>query len=204
MAKVKVPIEVSARHVHASKEDFKKLFGPKAVPCVMKLLSQPGQYAMIQAVKLKGPKGEIDDVRILGPCRDETQVEISGTDARKLGVNAPVKISGDHKNTPGLTMVGPKGKVKLRSGVIIAERHLHISDRMARKLGLKDRDKVKIDVSGVRDLMFESVPVRVDPNFRLSFHIDTDEANAAWVQNGDTGVLIRYRSKPRKRKRRKR
>ncbi len=204
MPKVKVPIEISARHVHTSKDDYKKLFGPKSIPCVMKLLSQPGQYAATQMVKIKGPKGEIDDVRILGPFRDETQIEISGTDARRLGVSAPVKISGDHKNTPGLTLIGPKGRIKLKSGVIIAERHLHISDRMAKKLNLKDHDKVKIDVSGVRDLMFESVPVRVDPSYRLSFHIDTDEANAAWVHNGDTGVLIKYKSKPKKKKRRKR
>ena len=196
---IKVPIEVSARHTHLSKSDWIKLFGKKSNPCIMKILSQPGQYADMQTIMLKGPKGEIDDVRVLGPCRDTTQVEISGTDAYKLGIKAMVKLSGDHSGTPGITLIGPKGKAKLDKGLIIAERHLHISSRRAKDIGLKDGDKVKIDVAGVRDLVFENVPVRVSPKYRTAFHIDTDEANAAWVQTGDKGILI----KPRKRRRKK-
>ena len=196
--KVEVIIEVSARHVHLSEAHMHKLFGNRHIPCIMKPLSQPGQYASCDTIAIKGPKGEIDDVRVLGPCREKTQVEISGTDARHLGIKPVIKLSSDHQGTPGLTLIGKKGRVHLDSGVIVAERHLHISDRKAKELGLEHGQRVKIDVNGVRDLIFESVPVRVNPNYRLSFHIDTDEANAAWVQSGDTGTLVRYKKRKKK------
>lgn len=186
----KVTIEVSARHLHLCLEDVEKLFGRGRKLTVMRELSQEGEFAANETVTLRGPKGVIDDVRVIGPTRDQTQVEISATDARALGIKAPVRLSGDLKGTPGAELVGPKGAVDLQEGVIVAERHIHMNDQQAAELGLKDGDKVDVDVGGVRDLLFENVPVRVKPSYFLSFHIDTDEANAAWLSSGDEGKII--------------
>jgi propanediol utilization protein len=188
---MKVPIEISARHVHLSKPDSETLFGPNFELTRIKDLSQTGQFAANEKVKLIGPEGELDQVRILGPYRQETQVEISETEARKLGINPPVRDSGNLNETPGIKIVGPKGEIYLKKGVILALRHIHLDEKTAKDLGVKNGDRVKVDVSGDRDLLFENVLIRVDKSFRLAMHIDTDEANAAGIDSSNhTGEII--------------
>lgn len=189
-----IPIEVSARHVHLSEADADTLFGKGYAFRTLKDLSQTGQFAAAETVKLKGPRNEITDVRYLGPFRKQTQVEISKTDARWLGISAPVRLSGNLTGSGNVDLIGPKGTVHLEEGVIIAERHVHAGTEDAERIGLRNSDLVSVDIEGIRDLLFESVPVRVHPSFRLAFHIDTDEANAAGVQMGDKGIL---RKKPK-------
>jgi len=178
---MKIPIEISARHIHLSKSDLETLFGAGFELSKYKDLSQPGQFAAKEEVKLAGPRGELDGVKILGPCRGQTQVEVSETEARALGLNPPVRDSGNLNGTPGVKIVGPRGEVDLASGVILALRHIHIDPATAAELGIKNYDRVKVDTSGIRDLMFENVLVRVSPDFKLAMHIDTDEANAAGI-----------------------
>jgi putative phosphotransacetylase len=176
----KVRVEVSARHVHLSQADQDKLFGPGHQMKVIKDLSQPGQWAAEETVTVKGPKGEFK-LRNLGPCRGQTQVELSRTDCFALGVPAVLKLSGSLKGTPGCKVIGPKGEVDLTEGVIVPLRHIHISDHQAAERGLKDGDRVKVRVGGPRGLIFEEVHIRVNPNFDYSMHLDTDEGNAIWA-----------------------
>lgn len=186
-----IPVGVSARHVHVSQTDLEKLFGTGAVLHPKKDLSQPGQYAAEETVDLQGPRGTIPHVRILGPVRPHTQVEVSRTDAFKLGIDAPVRESGDIENTPGLTLVGPKGSVELKKGVIVAMRHIHLTPEDARALGVHDKEEIAVRAeSGDRSLIFDHVVARVSPSFKLDFHIDTDEANAAGLQTGDEVDLV--------------
>ena len=180
---MKVSIEISARHVHLSKPDLEKLFGLGFKLTKLKDLSQPGQYAAGQTVKLAGPRGEIKEIRILGPCREETQVEVSETEARALGLDPLVRDSGNLVGTPGVKIIGPAGELDLARGVILALRHIHIDPQTAAELGVKNGDRVKVDVSGIRDLLFENVLIRVRPDFKLTMHIDTDEANAAGIDS---------------------
>jgi len=188
---MKIPIEVSARHIHLSKPHAEILFGPDHKFKILKELSQPGQFACVETVKIVGPKGEIDNVRYLGPFRERTQVEISETDARKLGIDPPLRLSGDLEGSAGVKVIGPKGAVDLKEGVIIALRHIHMDTKTAEKLGLKNLDKVKVDINGIRDLIFENVTVRVRDDFKLSMHLDTDEANAAGIdEKNHFGELI--------------
>ncbi|MDD4271729.1 MAG: phosphate propanoyltransferase [Patescibacteria group bacterium] len=189
---MKVPIEISARHIHLSKADLEILFGPGFELEKYKDLSQPGQYASKQTVKLAGPKGELNGVRILGPIRQETQVEISETEARALGLNPPVRDSGNLSDTPGIKIIGPKGEIDLKQGVILALRHIHIDPETAAAIGVKNYDRVKVDTSGARDLLFENVLIRVDPSFKLAMHIDTDEANAAGIdgENHEGTIIV--------------
>lgn len=188
---MKVKIEVSARHIHLSQEHADILFGKNYEFKVFKELSQPGQFAYEEKVKIIGPKGEMDGVRVLGPVRKKTQIEVSETDARKLGVNPPVRESGDLAGSAGIKVIGAEGEVILEEGVIIAMRHIHIDPATAEELGVKNGDKVKVDVSGPRDLVFENIVVRVNPQFRFVMHIDTDEANAAEINNtNNEGELI--------------
>jgi len=189
---MQITIEISARHVHLSKPDLEKLFGPGYELTKLKGLSQqPGQFAAKETVKLVGPAGQLEKVRVLGPCRQETQVEVSETEARTLGLNPPVRDSGNLGGTPGIKIVGPKGEVELKQGVILALRHIHIDPATAAELGVKNYDRVKVDTIGPRDLLFENVLVRVDPSFRLAMHIDTDEANAAGIdKSNNLGEII--------------
>ena len=180
---MQVPIEISARHVHLSKSDLEILFGRGFELSKLRDLSQTGQFAAEETVELVGPGGELEDVRILGPCRKETQVEVSETEARHLGINPPVKDSGNLSDTPGVKIVGPAGEIILTHGVILALRHIHIDPATAADLGVKNYDRVKVDTSGLRDLLFENVLVRVGPSFKLAMHIDTDEANAAGIDS---------------------
>lgn len=188
---MQVPIEVSARHAHLSKPDMEKLFGSGFKLSKRKDLSQTGQYAAEETVMLAGPSAVIEKVRVLGPCREQTQVEISGTDAKLLGITPPVRDSGDLKGSAGIKIIGQAGEITIEEGVILALRHIHIDPATADDLGLKNGDHVKVDVSGKRDLLFENVLVRVDPSFRLALHIDTDEANAAGIdRNNNMGEII--------------
>ena len=172
-------VETSARHVHLTEETFKVLFGEEATLTVKKMLSQPGQYACEERVTVVGPKKELKNVSILGPVRKGTQVELSLTDARSIGIAAPVRESGDVAGSAGCKLVGPAGEVELTEGVIAAKRHIHITPEDAQSFGVADKEivKVKVDTCG-RALVFDDVVVRVSPSFATAMHIDTDENNA--------------------------
>lgn len=183
--KIQVPVGVSNRHVHLSQEHVEKLFGPGHQLTHLKDLKQPGQFATKEQVTIVGPKGAIEGVRVLGPVRAQTQVEVSKTDCFKLGINAPVRESGVLEGTPGCVLVGPAGVVILDEGVIIAARHIHMHSDFAKEHGIEDKQLVKVIVEGERELVFGNVIVRVSPNYELEFHVDTDEANAAFLKNND-------------------
>ncbi|MCX7804746.1 MAG: acetate/propionate family kinase [Planctomycetota bacterium] len=179
-----IPIGVSAHHVHLTKEHFEALFGAGRQLTPHAPLSQPGQFACKEQVTLVGPKSRIERVRILGPFRKESQVEISRTEEFKLGIDAPIRMSGDVKGSPAVTIEGPAGTVHLKEGVICAMRHIHMSPEDALEFALRDRDVVRVRVEGPRSLIFGDVMVRVHPDFRLELHLDTDEANAAEISQG--------------------
>jgi len=188
---LRIPVAISARHAHLSQPTINRLFGDghRLVPRAP--LSQTGQFSAEETVTLIGPRGRLTDVRLMGPPREHDQVEISRSDEFVLGVDAPVRISGDLANTPGITIEGPRGRVTLPSGLICARRHIHMSSDDARRLGVRDCDvvAVRLDTEG-RDLQFGDVMVRVSPRFRLELHLDTDEANAAGVKPGDYAELV--------------
>lgn len=186
----KIPVGISARHVHVSKEDLELLFGPEHELTPIKDLSQPGQFAADERVTLVGPKGVIQKVRILGPTRKATQVEISRTDCYALGVLAPVRESGDIDGTPGIVIVGPYGPVKINQGVIVAKRHIHFTTEDAKEFGVKDGQRVMVKTQGERPLIFDDVVARVRDDFALDLHLDTDEANAAGLNQGDMVTLL--------------
>lgn len=186
----KIPVGISARHVHVSKEDLELLFGPEHELTPIKDLSQPGQFAADERVTLVGPKGVIQKVRILGPTRKATQVEISRTDCYALGVLAPVRESGDIDGTPGIVIVGPYGPVKINQGVIVAKRHIHFTTEDAKEFGVKDGQRVMVKTQGERPLIFDDVVARVRDDFALDVHLDTDEANAAGLNQGDMVTLL--------------
>lgn len=186
-----IPIAVSARHVHLCQEHIETLFGKGHQLTEHKPLSQPGQYACVEKVNLIGPRKRIDGVRVLGPARPETQVEISRTDEFHLGIDAPVRQSGDIANTPGIILEGPAGKVVLNHGVICAWRHIHMHPSDAEHFGVEDNDVVEVAVEGTgRSLIFGDVLIRVSPKFALEMHIDTDEGNAAELPLSSEGVLV--------------
>ena len=187
----KVLIETSARHIHVSREALDILFGEGYELTPKKDLSQPGQFACEERVTVVGPKKELAGVSILGPVRPETQVELSLTDARSIGISAPVRESGDVKGSAGCKLVGPKGEVELTEGVIAAKRHIHMTPEDAEAFGVKDTQVVKVEVeSNGRSLIFGDVIVRVSPKYALAMHIDTDESNAAGMAPGTMGEVI--------------
>ncbi len=186
-----VLVETSARHVHVSKADLEILFGEGYELTKKKDLSQPGQYACEERVAVIGPKGQFPAVSILGPTRPATQVEISASDARSIGVVAPVRESGDIEGSCGCKLVGPKGEIEIEKGVIVAKRHIHMTPADAESYGLEDKQVVEVKVaSDDRTLIFGDVVVRVHPNFALAMHIDTDESNAALCKPGTMGVIL--------------
>ena len=182
-------VEVSAHHIHLTQEHVEALFGKGHQLTRHADLSQPGQYACKEELTIVGPKGRIERVRVLGPTRKITQVEIAMTEQFRLGVHPPIRESGDIKDTPGCTLEGPAGSVKLERGVICALRHVHMTPEDALRYGVRDKSVVRVRVDGDRELVFGDVLVRVDPNFALAMHIDTDEANAANVQTGAQGYI---------------
>lgn len=182
-------VETSARHVHLSRQDLETLFGKDAELTVKKELSQPGQFACVERVTVVGPKRELAGVSILGPVRTATQVELSMTDARSIGVTAPIRESGDTAGSAGCKLVGPCGEIELAEGVIVAKRHLHITPEDAEKFGLQDKQTIQVRIpSEQRTTVFDDVVVRVSPKFATAMHIDTDESNAACA--GNVGFIL--------------
>ena len=175
----KIPIEISARHIHLSQNDLDKLFGADYELKIKKDLSQKGEFASEETVALIGSKNTIEKLRVVGPVREKTQVELSYSDCFFAGIDAPLRLSGDVAGSVGAKIKGPAGEVELKEGVIVAKRHLHLNPKEAEELNLKDNDLVKVKVIGDRGLIFENITVRIKPNFKKSAHIDTDEANAA-------------------------
>lgn len=187
---MKVMVETSARHLHVTQQDLETLFGKGAVLSNKKNLSQPGQFATNEKVEVVGPKGSMK-MSILGPVRPETQVELALTDARKLGITAPIRESGDLAGTPGCKLVGPAGEVDIDHGVIIAKRHIHFNVEEAKEAGVEDKQivSVKLDYNG-RSLIFGDVVCRVSPKYAAAMHIDTDESNAAGLPGTVDGEII--------------
>ena len=183
------PVEVLAHHVHLTQEHVEALFGPGHQLSRHTDLSQPGQFACREHLNVLGPKGRIERVRVLGPVRGYTQVEIAMTEQFQLGLHPPIRESGDIADTPGCTLEGPAGKVKLERGVICALRHCHMTPADALRYGVRDKSFVRVRVEGDREPVFSDVLVRVDPQFALAMHIDTDEANAANIPAGAQGYL---------------
>ena len=183
-----VPLEASGRHVHLTKEQADILFGHSLTP--KRPLSQPGQYLANERLTVVGPKGEFQNVAVLGPERKEAQVELSLTDARILGLTIPVRMSGDVAGSPGAILIGPHGQVTLSQGVMAAQRHIHLSPTEAKRFGVKDKQVVRLRSFTDRPVVFEDVVVRVDPNFAARVHLDYDEANACGFQKGDLGRIL--------------
>lgn len=185
----KIPVEVSARHCHLSQKDADILFGKNYKFKVMKVVSQPGQFATVEEVTIKGAKSEFK-LRIVGPIRNETQVELAITDCFRLGVKPILRVSGDIKGTSGAVIIGPKGQISIKEGVIVAQRHLHISPSEAKALKVKAGQIVSMKIKGSRGLIFNNVIVRSGPGHKKSFQIDTDEGNACGWTEGMTAELI--------------
>ncbi len=186
-----VLVETSARHVHVTKETLETLFGAGYQLTKKKDLSQPGQFACEERVQVIGPKGSFPAVSILGPERPENQVEISASDARSIGVVAPVRESGDIAGSGACKLVGPKGEVELSEGVIVAKRHIHMTPEDAEKYGVQDKQVVSVEIkSAERSLVFGDTVVRVSPKYALAMHIDTDESNAVMAPAGTLGVIL--------------
>ena len=184
-----VPAAVSNRHAHLDQKTVNALFGDEYILKKHKDLSQPGQYACEEFVTLEGPKGSLS-LRALGPVRPETQVELSVSDARGVGVNPELRLSGDLSGTPGAALIGPAGRVRLERGVIVAARHLHISPKQAEAYGLQDGDRVRLLAEGPRGVVLENVVVRAGDGHDLELHIDFDEANCAMIVNGSLLKII--------------
>ena len=183
-----IPLEASGRHVHVTKEQAQTLFGHGLTP--ERPLSQPGQYLAKERLTVIGPKGEFQNVAVLGPERKEAQIEVSLTDARVLGLSAPIHLSGDVSGSPGCRLVGPKGKVELSRGVIAAQRHIHMTPQDARQFHVTDKQVVSLKTFTARPVVFEDVVVRVSPDFATYAHLDYDEANACGFQKGDLGRIL--------------
>ena len=188
LGKVFVPLEASGRHVHLTKEQAQMLFGHELTP--ERPLSQPGQFLSKERVTVSGPKGEFQNVAVLGPERKTAQVEISLTDARSLGLKSPVRLSGDTSGSPGCTLSGPCGSVQIGEGVVAAKRHIHLSPEDAMRFGVADKQVVKLQTFTARPVVFEDVTVRVSKDFAAAAHLDYDEANACGFQNGDWGRIL--------------
>lgn len=188
LRKIFIELEASGRHVHVTKEQAQILFGHSLTP--KRPLSQPGQYLSNERVTVIGPKGEFRNVAVLGPERKEAQVEVSLTDARELGVKAPIRPSGKVSGSPGVRLVGPCGSVTLTQGVIAAQRHIHMTPADAAQMGVADKQTVKLQVFTERPLIFEDVLVRVSDDFATFAHLDYDEANACGFQKGDLGRIL--------------
>lgn len=184
-----VPVNISARHVHLSPAHVEALFGPAGLT-VLRPLMQPGQFAANETVAVIGPQGSFAKVRVLGPARGDTQLEISLTDARTLGLDVPVRLSGNIAGTPGITLESHRGRVVVPQGVIVAARHVHLDPATAQRFGVANGQKVRIRTTSGRPLVFEDVVVRINPNFVPEFHVDTDEGNAAQVRDGDLVEIL--------------
>ena len=188
MDRIFVPLEASGRHVHVTGAQAQVLFGHPLTP--KRELSQPGQFLANERLTVVGPKGQLENVAVLGPERKEAQVEVSMTDARVLGLEPPVRPSGSVEDSPGVTLLGPMGKVALKQGVIIAQRHIHVHPEDAPRLGVRDKQLVRLKTYTRRPVIFEELLVRVNPAFSTSVHLDYDEANACGFRSGDLGRIL--------------
>ena len=188
LGRIFVELEASGRHVHVTAEQARVLFGHPLTP--KRPLSQPGQYLANERVTVMGPRGEFQNVAVLGPERKEAQVEVSLTDGRALGIQPPVRPSGNVTGTPGCELVGPKGRVKLTQGVMAAQRHVHMTPEDAEQMGVRDQQVVKLQSYTARPLIFEDVLVRVSPEYATYAHLDYDEANACGFHPGDLGRIL--------------
>ncbi|HHG8772942.1 TPA: phosphate propanoyltransferase [Raoultella planticola] len=180
-----IPVGISNRHVHLSREDMDILFGYGSTLTRMKAVKQPGQYAAEETVTLRGPKGELTKVRVLGPLRSATQIEISVSDSFTLGVKAPLRMSGDLQHSPGIEIIGPRGRVSKSDGAIVAWRHIHISPAEAERHALRDGMEIDVRIEGLRGGILSHVVVRVSADAVLEMHIDVEEANGFGLRNGD-------------------
>lgn len=189
LGRVFIELEASGRHVHVTADQAKTLFGHNLTP--ERPLSQPGQFLAKERVTVMGPKGKFHNVAVLGPERKEAQVEVSFTDARELGITAPVRPSGNVADSPGCILVGPRGQVGLHQGVLAAQRHVHMTPEDAKAMGVQDKQVVKLQVYTARPLIFEDVLVRVSPDFATYAHLDYDEANACGFRKGDLGRILK-------------
>ncbi|MEX2415041.1 MAG: phosphate propanoyltransferase [Paenibacillaceae bacterium] len=189
-SRMTIPAGVSNRHVHLSPEHVSILFGEGFSLTSLRFLTQPGQFACNETLTLLGPSGSIENVRILGPARGLTQVEVSITDGYKLGVHPKVRLSGDIQGTPGITLVGPAGMVKLTEGLIAARNHVHMAPSDASRFRVKNGETLILRTMGERSVIYQNVAVRVSDRFMLDFHLDTDEGNAAAVKTGDLFEVI--------------
>jgi propanediol utilization protein len=189
LGRILVELEASGRHVHVTKEQAQTLFGHGLTP--KRPLSQPGQFLCHERLTVVGPKGRFENVAVLGPERRAAQVEVSMTDGRILGIDPPVRQSGDVSGTPGATLIGPKGTVTISQGVMAAKRHIHMTPEDARYMGVTDNQVVKLQVFTGRPLVFEDVVVRVSPDFATYVHLDYDEANACGFRPGDLGRILK-------------
>ncbi len=187
----KVEVGVSNKHIHLAQSDVEALFGKGHQLTPFKDLKQTGQYACEEKVDVVGPKGTLKGVRILGPARPESQIEVALTDGRTIGINAPIKESGQLEGTPGCKLVGPAGEVELTKGVIAALRHVHLSTKEAEEAGVKDKEYVSLKFEGPRAVTFDQVLIRVHESFLGEAHLDTDEANAGLIGNGQLGEIIK-------------
>ncbi len=188
LEKLFIPLEASGRHVHLTEAAAQTLFGHSLTP--QRALSQPGQYLARERVTLRGPKGEFQNVAVLGPARKDCQVEISLTDGRALGISPPVRASGDVAGSPGITIYGPCGEVNPHEGVICAQRHLHLTPQDAQRFQVKDKQVVSLETFTRRPVVFRDVLVRVSPDFATTCHLDFDEANACGFALGDLGRIL--------------
>ncbi|MEG1702966.1 MAG: phosphate propanoyltransferase [Niameybacter sp.] len=186
-----IPVEASGRHVHLNAVDAAILFGEGYEFTKIKELSQPGQYACKERVSIVGPKGTLNNVIVLGPLRKDTQIEVSSTDALVLGINAPLRQSGEIVDTPGITIRNGEKKVNVKQGLIVAKRHVHMTPEDAVKFNVKDGESVKVKVSGERPVIFEETVVRVHKNFRTFMHIDYDEANCCGYNKESFGIILK-------------
>lgn len=189
-AQKQISVGVSNRHLHLAATDLARLFGEGYEPQILKELSQPGQYAAKEVVTVMGPKGLIEGVRLLTPLRKETQVEVSVTDCFKLGIPPVIRDSGNLDDTPGITIIGSKGRITLPKGVIVAARHIHLNPKEAEFLEVKDGQRISVEVEGNRGLRYNQVLIRVHESFAAEMHVDTDEANAAGIKNGQLVTLV--------------
>lgn len=186
-SRFRIPVGISHRHFHITKEHWQTLFGRGAEPSLYKKIIQPGFWAANEVVDIEGPKGIIRKVRLVAPFREKTQIEVSRTDAARLGVHPPVRGSGALSGAAPVKIIGPHGSVQVPDAVIIAQRHVHLHPSDSEKMGMSDGEIVRVRAGsgGPRELVFENVLVRVSDKFALEFHVDTDEANAAWLKNSD-------------------
>jgi len=185
------PVAISARHIHVSEKDLQALFGPNATLTKDFDLSQPGQFAAKERVSIEGPKGVIHNVRVLGPVRTATQVEISRTDAMKLGLNPPLRQSGDIEQSASIKLINQQQEVIIRQGVIIAQAHIHMTEQDAKALDVHNNEVVSVEVDSERPVTFRRVVVRVSNDFSLEMHIDTDEANAGFIEQQAQGTIVK-------------